>query len=227
MSPTSPPNPKAGFTLVEILIATTILVVVVGMATQMLVSTGRASFITDERLDINADVRQLTNEIIADGQAADRFYIYASYDASVYAPDENGNYGAARLGDGKTGDLMLLVYEGSESSEEDGYPITRIVGIYRDSTQDNPTQAPVRRFAVENVDSDDAYLAPEALIPKIEDTANHSTIVELAEGLANGSLFYNYKDTSVMLNAKIVHGNAAKEITDTYNLTIRPRGGFN
>ncbi len=82
-------------------------------------------------------------------------------------------------------------------------------------------------FKVEGVTGSDAYLKPEQLIPNVSDITRHNQMIEFAEGRANGDLFYNFKDASVMINAKIIHGNIAKEITDTYNMTIKPRGGMN
>lgn len=43
-------------------------------------------------------------------------------------------------------------------------------------------------------------------------------------GLSNGYVFYNYQNKSVITRAKILHGNQAKRVTNTYNFTITPRG---
>jgi hypothetical protein len=43
-------------------------------------------------------------------------------------------------------------------------------------------------------------------------------------GLSNRYNFYNYQNKSVITRAKIVHGNRAKRVTNTYNFTITPRG---
>ena len=217
---------RKGFTLVEILIAMSLSVAALGFGSWFLVEMGRAAFLANEKLDINDDVRDLTNELIDMGRGADLFYLYSEYSSEVYAADEEGNYGGKRLGDGQTGDFLLLVYEDSSTTSRSGYPITKLVGIYRDPTEDS-TEAPVKMFVVDSVSSSDEYKKPEQLIPGVLTIGNDEVIVELAEGRADGNLFYNFKDTSVMLNAKIIHGNDAKQITDTYNMTIKPRGGLN
>ena len=51
-----------------------------------------------------------------------------------------------------------------------------------------------------------------------------SHMLELAKGLANERLFYNYRDHSIVVNGQILHGNAARSVTNTYNFTISPRG---
>jgi prepilin-type N-terminal cleavage/methylation domain-containing protein len=43
-------------------------------------------------------------------------------------------------------------------------------------------------------------------------------------GLSNGYTFYNYQNKSIITRAKILHGNQAKRVTNTYNFTITPRG---
>jgi len=54
--------------------------------------------------------------------------------------------------------------------------------------------------------------------------AESTNVVQLSEGLADGRLFYNFKNRTVMINGKIIHGNQAKWVTDTYNFSISPRG---
>jgi prepilin-type N-terminal cleavage/methylation domain-containing protein len=43
-------------------------------------------------------------------------------------------------------------------------------------------------------------------------------------GLSNNYTFYNYQNKSIITRCKILHGNQAKRITNTYNFTITPRG---
>ena len=70
----------------------------------------------------------------------------------------------------------------------------------------------------------DRYNTIESLIPAISTVGTHETIVELSEGLADGKLFYNFRERSIMVNGQIYHGNDYKRVTDTYNFTISPRG---
>ncbi len=218
---------KAGFSLLEVMFSTAIAGTALGFAGWFWFESVRASFLSEEKLQINSDVRELTNTLVDLGRSADYFYMYSAYTSSVknyQTIDGEDVYGAGRLGDGQTGDLLILVYEDSSSMGTSGYPINKIVGIYRENTG---TEAPVKMFTVESADISDPLADPEASVPNVSDIPNHETIVELAEGLANGSLFYNFNDTSIMVNGKIVHGNDVKQVTDTYNLTIKPRGGTN
>ena len=43
-------------------------------------------------------------------------------------------------------------------------------------------------------------------------------------GLSGGYTFLNYQNKSIISRAKILHGNKAKRVTNTYNFTITPRG---
>ncbi len=219
---------KSGFSLVEVVYSTAIAGTALGFAGWFWFESVRASFISEEKLQINSDVREMTNTLVDLGRAADYFYMYPSYNSNVKnftMVDGEEVYGSDRLGDGQTGDLLLLVYEDAGSVGTSGYPINRIVGIYR---EDNGSEeAPVKMFIVESAAISDPLADPEASVPNVSDIPNHDTIVELAEGLADGKLFYNFNDSSVMVNAMIVHGNDAKQVTDTYNFTIKPRGGTN
>ena len=55
--------------------------------------------------------------------------------------------------------------------------------------------------------------------------AGFDMIVNDLRGLSdNGLLFVNYQNRSALVRAKILHGNQAKRVTNTYNFTITPRG---
>lgn len=50
-------------------------------------------------------------------------------------------------------------------------------------------------------------------------------IVNDMEGLtSNGLFFENFQNRSALVRTKILHGNQAKRVTNTYNFTITPRG---
>ena len=109
------------------------------------------------------------------------------------------------------------------------------MGYYRDAdASDKNSEGPVKRFEIRYRDPDtsgtattyrptDKYL-PEDLLDAVVPARDCTTVVQLSKGLADGQLFYNYLDQSIMLKAQIIHGNAAKRITDTYNYTVSPRG---
>lgn len=68
----------------------------------------------------------------------------------------------------------------------------------------------------------------EALLPPATVTwskaAEFRIVLHDVSGLSNGYSFYNYENKSIITRAKILHGNLAKRVTNTYNFTITPRG---
>ncbi len=212
---------NSGFTLVEGLISLSLSGVALAICASFLLDAARGR----RKTRYNSDIRDLTTQLLNLGRAADRFYVYDSYTSEVYAP-ASGVYGEGRLGDGLSGDYLLLVYEGASTSSFSGYPVTEMVGIYRDADSNN--EGPVKIWHLKTVSSSEEYLTPEEIMPTLSEistvegatqlpsaTLTVDTIVELAEGQANGNLFYNFKDKSVMVNGRIIHGNDAKMITDT------------
>ncbi len=68
----------------------------------------------------------------------------------------------------------------------------------------------------------------EALLPPATSTwssaAEFPITLNNVNGLSNGYCFYNYANKSIITRAKVLHGNRAKRVTNTYNFTITPRG---
>jgi prepilin-type N-terminal cleavage/methylation domain-containing protein len=54
--------------------------------------------------------------------------------------------------------------------------------------------------------------------------AEFPILINDLSGLSNNYAFYNYQNKSIITRCKILHGNQAKRITNTYNFTITPRG---
>lgn len=226
-----------GFTLAEIVIVMAIVGFVLIGVGQLILDTARTSFITAEKLDINADVRQFTLEMAENARAANHFLIYRSFN-----PGDRNEFDD-RLRDGESGDLLVLVYlerlPGINQSTTSQF-YTRIVGYFRDGDPSNPdTEGPVKRFEKRFHDpngpvppgSSGPYVLAgkdfdqlEKLIADLPVSGDYPTVVQLSRGLSNGQLFYNYLDRNIMIKAQIIHGNVAKRITDTYNYSVSPRG---
>lgn len=70
--------------------------------------------------------------------------------------------------------------------------------------------------------------AVEALLPPATTAWSSSgqfrIILHNVTGLSQNYCFFNYENRSVIVRAKILHGNMAKRVTNTYNFTITPRG---
>jgi len=69
----------------------------------------------------------------------------------------------------------------------------------------------------------------ESLLPPATTAAavspNAGLVINDLAGLGPAaSLFVNYLDRSIVVRAKILHGNRAKRVTNTYNFTVTPRG---
>jgi prepilin-type N-terminal cleavage/methylation domain-containing protein len=221
-----------GFTLAEIVVVSAIVgFVLIGVA-QLMLDTARTSFITAEKLDINADVRQFTLEMAHNARAANHFLIYRSFNIA------DRNEFDDRLRDGESGDLLVLVFLEPWPNVNSPEHFTRIVGYFREGDPSNPdSEGPVKRFERRFHDpngpvpagSSGPYLSAadntiEKAISGLSVNGNYPTVVQLSRGLSDGQLFYNYFDRSILIKAQIIHGNVAKRITDTYNYTVSPRG---
>lgn len=206
---------KKAHTLVEVLITMSILTVVSSMVLLFMVENAKISFVSEQKNQINYNIRKLTNEFSYAAQNANYFVLYKSFTNSDH------NSVGDRLFDGESGDYLVLVTQappqGFQNSER---PIEKIVGYFREPDENN--EGPVRKFEIEF--SPASNLPLEQLLPDDSTADDHKQVVELAEGLADGNMFFNFWNKSVMINGKLIHGNKAKEVTDTYNYTISPRG---
>ncbi len=226
------PNPllrhrrnRRGFTLVELMIAIAILMVGMFMALSFFSEMTESSFVSSQKNEINADIRKITQEMTVFAREANLAILYSSFDATDCDADDD------RLGESNSGDFMLLVFQGDAEVDSDGRiekrrPIQRLIGYYRSPADpsDPASEGPVLKFDV-GIPSADRFEDLEYLIQNHAGTSStHDQVIELSEGLADGRLFYNFWNKSVMINGKIVHGNAAKRVTNTYNFTISTRG---
>ncbi len=221
-----PHRKHSGYTLVEAVIAVSLLsMAMVGIMAFSTEST-RNLFVNEQKNLINKDIRMLTSQMSHDARQANYFLLYSSYNTSDRNAPED------RRTEGQSGDFMVLVYQGDPVIQivngvgniNDPLPVERLVGYYR-AADPNVTGSlgPVRRFDI-TISGSDRFRPVEEILPAYTDMHTHPTVLELSQGLADGRLFYNYRARSVMVNGKIVHGVAAKRVTDTYNFTISPRG---
>lgn len=209
---------NAAFTLTEIMISTTVLAVMMSIFMGLYLDMNKVAFTSDAKNLINRDIRNITLQWSRMARESSYFVLYSSWDTDARdAP-------ADRLAEGKSGDFVVFVTLDPISSDAvtTGRTIESIVGYYRDAIDPNKA-APVRSFR-KKLTTNDKSLTLEKILPVQSSSTNHDQVIELSEGLADGRLFYNLWNTSVMVNGRILHGNAAKWITDTYNLTISPRG---
>jgi prepilin-type N-terminal cleavage/methylation domain-containing protein len=222
---------RAGFTLVEILITTVVVGFLMLGIGQLMLDVTKTSFITGEKLEINADIRQFTLEMAENARSSNGFLMYRSFNAA----DRDST--ADQLSDGMTGDFLLLLFMEPYPNADDPEHYTRVVGYFRypdAQSKEGPVYRFEKRFYRPDLSSippgfsgpwlNSEDTTPEKIIADLNPSGAYPTVIQLSRGLANGQLFYNYLDRSVMIKGEIVHGNEAKRITDTYNYTVSPRG---
>jgi len=164
MKPTSSPRhyrsrlrrAARGFTLVEMVVSASIVCLLMGMVIEFNVETIKSMYISEDKCDINRDMRQLTMQMSDDARMANFFVLYSNYTASSRAS------ASQELGQANSGDFLVLVFYGNATNGNTGAnfnvrPVEEIVGYYRAPYQPGqsapitnaPTSQnlePVRRF---------------------------------------------------------------------------------
>ncbi|MCH8527272.1 MAG: prepilin-type N-terminal cleavage/methylation domain-containing protein [Kiritimatiellae bacterium] len=222
-----------GFTLVEVMIALTIMVSVLAMASGFLVESTLINFKSTAKNNINRELRNTINRMAIEAKQSNFFLIYESAeDGERYDRDD-------RRRPNESGDALLLVFKSGYPDMEglgmdplrDPRPITRVILYYRDPNTeiDGVLVGPVMRwekdFTNSPVTDPEEIREVEMLLPPFATLRNESRqVMAFSEGLVNGRLFYNFQNRTIMINGRILHGNQAKWVTDTYNFSISPRG---
>lgn len=216
------------FTLTEIMITITILgFVSIGLASFLLDST-TGMFWATKKSQITKDVRIFTLRISKETLDARTAVLYPSFTKTDR--DTTGD----KRQSGQTGDCLVLISYDPYPNIEDPAHYTKLVVFFRKASATGVS--PVYRTEIEfetpqpivttNVDGTDdpdhfeRFLATH--FP--EDAGDFPIVLELSRGLANGNLFRDLDNDTYVINGEILHGNKIKEVTNTYNLTISPRG---
>ena len=226
-------SPRRGFTLTEIMVTLCILsFVTIGVLRFGLQALTTYSYEAG-RLLVNKDIRDFTTEMAFNSVASNYFRIYPDFQHRDTA-----------VTDGYSGDFLVLIFadtlatDSSDGSIKAGTTvITQLIGYYRDP--DDPTDptstGPVRKFDTGAPGSAHAIAAADGaqtitwLVNKYAPTTTSKTnsiIIQLAQGLSDGNLFYDYYDRSIMIRGQIVeHGSkGGRAAVNTYNFTVSPRG---
>ncbi|WOO39954.1 type II secretion system protein [Rubellicoccus peritrichatus] len=216
-----------GFTLPEALISLTIIGFLSAGLTYFMKDVAYGLFWGTQKIEISQDVRSFTMRIAAEARSANSAIIYSSF------KNTDRDQGADRRDDGLSGDCLVLVntepYPNADSPEH----YTRVIVYFRKAAE-TENIGPVRRLewpasgttgTSHYVDASGKTI--EELLTSIaaDDTGDYPVIVELSRGMADGRLFTNFRQGKVIVvNGEILHGNQAEEVTNTYNLSISPRG---
>jgi prepilin-type N-terminal cleavage/methylation domain-containing protein len=223
-TPASTSRRTRGFTLVEILVATTILSLMVTAVLGLFVNLMKSYKYNTFRLSINRDVRTFTNELTDTATYANYYIILADFNTRTAGAA--GSEVLAYLGDGESGDCLLLVFK----DDTDDTLIKRLVGYYHDP--DDTGSGPVRKF-------DLTFATPVSgsslwtLMPATSTLHTNPDIISAGTiGRATGTttasrLFYNFFNRSVMIKGQINYTSndgLTRRAVSTYNFTVSPRG---
>lgn len=233
----SRPRRARGFTLVESLVAMTL----IGLCTVGIIGFTRIAlkmyYMDRARLMINRDIRTFTAQMDTDAVTANLFLIYPSF--SVRSNTVSGVTTDAAVADGEVGDMLVLVYTDPAMTGQGISMVTRLVGYYRQVTDSTLNLGPVRRFDITlatpvNIKTDPMYTL---LNNQVGNNATAYPIVtQLAQGLAvnaagttpTPALFYNRSNRSIMIDTQISESlterGSTSQTGNTYNFTVSPRG---
>lgn len=224
MKPNKTDNRLYAFTIVEVLVVTSVFLIISTVIAAFMVETTKGVFWISKKALISRDVRLFTLRISKETLGANIGYVYNDY--QIDNRDERDD----RRNSGESGDCLILVHTDPHPNLNDDKHYTKLIAYYREPDENG--RGPVFRVeknfeAPIKIDTDGGYDHFEEFLS--EELLSHSPaeseiVLELSRGLADGNLFYNFGNNSFIINGEIIHGNTVKEVTNTYNLTISPRG---
>jgi prepilin-type N-terminal cleavage/methylation domain-containing protein len=217
---------RQAFSLPELIVTITILGLVgVGIATFTIQALNIYHY-DSGRILVNKDIRSFTQELSGNAIFANKFRIYKNFATRTVIDD--GVTIEGHVADGMSGDFLVLMF--FETNVVTGkVSINRLIGYYRDpDSTDAKATGPVRKFDVDIVPAVSSNTSISSLLNTyvpVSTAHTHEEVIQLAQGLSNGSLFYNFYDRSVMIKGQIIEkGNQYRRAVNTYNFTVSPRG---
>jgi prepilin-type N-terminal cleavage/methylation domain-containing protein len=212
------------FTLVEIMVVVTILGFVTIGLTGFMTDTTRTMLWSTNKSKITRDVRLFTMRISKETLGANTAYVYTSF-----APTDRNAF-ADRKASGQSGDCLILVYTEPYPDIDSDKHYERIIAYFR--AEESNGVGPVYRVEVnyttpQEIDTSTGVNHFEDFLSTALSTTSsddYTTVLELSKGLSDGRLFRAANNGTFIINGEIIHGNDVQEMTNTYNLTISPRG---
>lgn len=262
---------RAAFTLVEILVTSSLVGLVLALAVPFFLTNSRILFVSEQKLLINSDIRTLTNEMVENAREANFFILYRSFHPwaklgptgnTIHVSRDSTADGIIDVLDrrqsGAAGDFLVFVFYTDPYFDARFYDnvignepeilstrVERLVAYWLAPNRDNPGEQAIYRldtheyrgtgltwttpWAITFPLTLSASVTVESLLPPATlGWAQHkdfTKVVNDVRGLTlDGSLYQNFQNRSVLVRAKVLHGNQAKRVTNTYNFTITPRG---
>ena len=212
-----------GFSLIELMIATTILTLMVTAVLGLFINMMKSYKYNTFRLSINRDIRTFTNELTDTATYANYFVILADF--VTRTAGTSPNEALAAMADGESGDCLLLVFK----DPTDDTKVKRLIGYYHDP--DSQGLGPVRKFDTTFATSTNASLW--TLMPATTtlhtnpDIISAGTVGRATGTSSSGRLFYNFFNRSVMVKGQINYistDGLTRRAVSTYNFTVSPRG---
>jgi len=233
MKPGKTPS-RGGYTLVEIMVATTILgVVTLGIVT-FLFQGSKIYYRDRAALIINRDIRTLTSALDTDAVTSNFFRVYADFSSRV-----NSSSADAAVRSGEIGDMVVFVFTDPSTTNNGANFVNRLVGYYREVTNTSLNTGPVHRFDVTVSPSVQTDNIGALLNTKVTGAAaTYPIVTQIAQGNSSNTdgtstavtkLFYNYKNHSAMIAAQISESLnevqlSTSQMGNTYNFSVSPRG---
>ena len=215
---------QGGYTLIEVLVVMSVLsILLVGLGFFM-VNTAEDMFWAVNKSKITKDVRHFTGRLRGEAFDANCGYVYDSFSLEDRGSASDVNQS------GETGDCLVLISMQPYPYSADAKHYTKLVVYYR--WPDDDGSGPVYRIEksfdtpqpIEVNNGHDHFEDFLASQFAAVDNSSAEIVLELSRGLADGKLFRNFGNNTMVVNGEILHGNEVKEVTNTYNLTIATRG---
>jgi len=220
------------FTMVELMVSVTILGFVVLGVLQFTIAAENIFAYDAGRLSINKDVRTFTQDMSTSAQFANFFLIYPNFTtrSTTTGTGTTSVTMDASVNDGQSGDFLVLATATSDPITG-VLNVTKLVGYYRDPATPGvaTSTGPVRTFSVTISPGVNPAVTPvySLLNTYVPTSSAHTNpiVIQLAQGLSNGTLFYDFYDRSIIINGQVIEqGNQFKQAVNTYNFTVSPRG---
>ena len=236
-------NPRAGFTLVEVIISLTIVTMVMAMAMSTFLYGLRMMYKDNQRLATNTNLRYFMAQVAKATLDASEFYIfpnYASLDGSVDSVADlttatTDSYGLELY----HGDCLVLVTRTSLDNDSN----VRQISIYYRTTTDPNKEGEIRYYEGQDygasgtttpldtllngikLKTNPAYPGTRVLSPRTLGRPKDVSKVNRYPIFCSKAPAISTENESVSINAEVINGTTANNLlsSSSFNYTISPR----